>query len=88
MDLTNQAAQPASQATSFRESIRQQLVRIDWRDIVILIRVDAILTVGTIYLFKHADPVVFGSWATFATTMAGLYHWLVVRDSKQPDAGA
>jgi hypothetical protein len=87
MDSTNQAAQPASQVTSFRESIRQQLVRIDWRDIVILIRVDAILTVGTIYLFKHADPLVFGSWATFATTMAGLYHWLVVRDSKQPDAG-
>ena len=87
MDSTNQAAQPVSPATSLRDSIRQQLVRIDWRDIVILIRVDTILTVGTIYLFKHADPLVFGSWATFATTMAGLYHWLVVRDSKQPDAG-
>ena len=87
MDSTNPAAQPESQATSFRDSIRQQLVRIDWRDLVILVRVDTILALGTFYLFKHADPIVFGSWATFAASVTGLYHWFVVKDSKMPDAG-
>ena len=60
----------------------------DMRDVIILLRVDALLTAGTIYLFKHADPIVFGAWATFATTLAGFYHWFVLRDSKTPDAGA
>jgi hypothetical protein len=61
-------------------------LNLDFRDILILLRVDAILIMGTIYLFKHADAAVFGAWATFATTLASLYHWFVVRDSKQPDA--
>jgi hypothetical protein len=58
----------------------------DLRDWWILAHVDAVLITGTIYLFQHADPVVFGAWATFATTLATFYHWFVLKDAKTPDA--
>lgn len=60
--------------------------RLDFRDFFILAHVDAVLITATIYLFEHADPMVFGAWATFATTLVTCYHWFVVRDSKIPDA--
>jgi hypothetical protein len=62
-------------------------MKFDFRDFFILVRVDALLTAGTVYLFKHADPVTFGAWCTFATTLAACYHWFVYKDSKIPDAG-
>jgi hypothetical protein len=56
---------------------------LDWW---LLAHVDAILVAGTIYTFKYHDPLVFGAWATFATTLATFYHWFTLRDSKTPDA--
>jgi hypothetical protein len=50
----------------------------------------AVLTVtmlaSGVYLFKHPSDTNFGAWLVFIGSMGGIYHWLVLIDSKRPDA--
>lgn len=41
---------------------------------------------GTVFLFKHPEIMNFATWAGLGATMTGVFHWLTVRDAKQPDA--
>lgn len=43
-------------------------------------------TAATVYLFLHPSNTAFGTWGTILTTVGGIFHWLTVKDSKQPDA--
>lgn len=58
----------------------------DFRDWVIAGHVGAAWIAATVYIFLHADDVNFVTWAGFSTTVGGIYHWLVIRDSKEKDA--
>lgn len=56
----------------------------DW---FVMILWAAVWVAGTVFLFLHHDhPAVFVTWCGLCTTMGGLYHWLMVRDQKVPDA--
>lgn len=41
---------------------------------------------GTVFLFKFHSETNFVTWAGLGVTMTGVFHWLTVRDAKQPDA--
>ena len=43
-----------------------------------------IVIAGTVFLFKH--PENFSFWCAFVGSIFGVYHWLIIRDSKVPDA--
>jgi O-antigen/teichoic acid export membrane protein len=58
----------------------------DTRDWIIVISTAGIQLAATVFLFKHPDPVNFATWAAVCGTLAGVYHLLVVRDSKEKDA--
>ncbi len=58
----------------------------DFRDWFILAHVNAAGIVATIFLFKHPDALNFATWGATLTTIVGVYHWTVIRDSKEKDA--
>ena len=58
----------------------------DTRDWVVIGLMAAIQVAATVFVFKHPDPVNFGTWAGLCGTLTGAYHWMVIRDSKQADA--
>ncbi len=58
----------------------------DFRDYFILAHVNAAGIAGAVFLFRHPDPGNFVTWAGLIATLVGVYHWLVVRDSKESDA--
>lgn len=41
---------------------------------------------GTVYLFLHPSPATFVTWAALFATLGTIYHWLLIRDQKIPDA--
>jgi hypothetical protein len=41
---------------------------------------------ATVFIFKHPDPINFGTWAGVTGTITGVYHWLCFKDSKERDA--
>jgi hypothetical protein len=55
----------------------------DW---LVLIHADLIGVAATVFLFHHDEPMNFATWATLCATLSGVYHWLLVRDAKIPDA--
>ena len=57
----------------------------DLSDWLIMILITAAWAASTVFLFKHPDPINFGTWATLAGTMIGAYHWMRVRDDKLED---
>jgi hypothetical protein len=44
------------------------------------------VVVATVFLFEHPTDANFVTWAAVVSTVGCVYHWLVIRDSKQPDA--
>lgn len=55
----------------------------DWFLIMLLA---GIWTAATVFLFKHPESPNFQTWCMLGATMGGIYHWLMVRDQKVPDA--
>jgi len=58
----------------------------DARDWVVMGIVTAIIAAATRFLFTHAVPMNFCTWAGVVTTVCGIYHFLIVSDDKRPDA--
>jgi hypothetical protein len=56
---------------------------IDW---FILLHVGGALWALIALAFRHPDPVIVSAVCAAVPTILGLYHWFVLRDSKQPDA--
>jgi squalene cyclase len=57
-----------------------------FRDWFVMGHVNAALIAATVFLFKHSDTMNFATWGTVLVTVIGVYHWLVIRDSKEKDA--
>lgn len=60
----------------------------DTRDWFVMLLVAGAWIAGTVFLFLHASAPVFATWGSICATMTGFYHWIVIRDSKVPDACA
>jgi hypothetical protein len=58
----------------------------DVRDWLVVLLVAVTWIAATAFLFTHPDVANFATWAAVISTVTGLYHFLVVRDSKIPDA--
>ncbi len=58
----------------------------DLRDWAIMGLVAAIQIGGTSYLFGHPTDMNFATWAALCSTLTAAYHWMVIKDSKAPDA--
>ena len=56
------------------------------KDWFVVILVAAVWIAATIFVFLHPDSVNFATWATVTSVMTGFYHYMMVRDSKVPDA--
>lgn len=56
---------------------------VDW---FVMLLFAAAWVVATVWLFKYPSVPAFGIWAGMLATMGSVYHWLVVRDQKLPDA--
>ena len=61
-------------------------MKYDCRDIVVMGIVTLAWGAATVFLFKHPDVANFATWAGFAATITGVYHWTCYLDSKRPDA--
>lgn len=55
-------------------------------DKFIIAKVSLMWTVATVYLFMHPSEASFATWATFGATVAGVYHFLTIKDDKTADA--
>ena len=60
---------------------------LDLGDWIIVAFLFGFAATGAVYTFKHPDPMAFTAWAGTLSASGGMFHWLRVRDSKQPDAG-
>lgn len=58
----------------------------DYRDHVVMTLVSCAWVAATVYLFMFHSDVNFATWCGFSATICGVYHWLTIRDDKQPDA--
>lgn len=56
-------------------------------DLIVFLLVSLAWVAGTTFLFMHPSDMNFGTWAAFSTTITGVYHWIVMKDQKIPDAG-
>lgn len=59
----------------------------DIRDVLVFVLVSAAWIVATIFLFKHATDFNFATWAALCATITSAYHWIIMKDDKQTDAG-
>lgn len=60
--------------------------KLDTRDWFVLGTVTCAWVASTVYLFIHPSEGAFATWGALAGTMTGAYHYLVLLDSKRPDA--
>lgn len=51
-----------------------------------MLHMGGILVASTVFVFLH--PNYFPMWCGFVGTVGGIFHWLVIRDQKVPDACA
>jgi uncharacterized membrane protein len=58
----------------------------DGRDWFVIGHVAMIMTAATAFLFMYPNAEDFATWGGVVATTGGLYHWIMVRDSKIPDA--
>jgi hypothetical protein len=58
----------------------------DVRDWIVIVSMVAIQLAATGFLFRYPDAVNFATWAGVCGTLTGVYHLLVIRDSKIKDA--
>lgn len=56
------------------------------KDWFVVLLVAAAWTAATAFIFMHPDTANFVTWATVTSAMTGFYHFMMVRDSKIPDA--
>ncbi len=56
------------------------------RDWLVMGFVTAAWIVSTVFLCMHPTGTNFATWSALAATMTGAYHWLVLLDTKRPDA--
>jgi hypothetical protein len=59
---------------------------VDVRDWVVVGLMAGIQIAGTVFIFKHPDPINFATWAGVCGTLTAAYHWMVIRDAKEKDA--
>jgi len=45
-----------------------------------------VLGIATVFLFKYPLAVNFATWGTVVVALGTIYHALVIRDDKRPDA--
>lgn len=62
----------------------------DARDWFVMIIVAGVWVAGTVFMFLKGTPqnavALMSAWGAICTTFGGVYHWLVVHDSKTKDA--
>jgi hypothetical protein len=61
-------------------------MKCDLRDWLVILLVSLAWIAATAYMFKHPSDLNFATWCGLAVTLTGAYHWLVIWDSKRPDA--
>ena len=62
--------------------------KLDLGDAIVVVFIFAFAATGAVYMFKHPSDVYSVAWLGVLATSGGIFHWLRVRDSKQPDAGS
>lgn len=58
----------------------------DVRDWYVMIHMGGMLSASTWFMFLH--PQYFPQWATFVGVVGAIFHWLIIHDSKVPDASS
>lgn len=58
----------------------------DFRDWFVVSLVTGAWAAGTAWVFLHPTAAAFAAWCSLCATMGGIYHWLVIHDSKEKDA--
>ena len=56
----------------------------DVRDWYVMLHMGGMLSASTWFVFLH--PQYFPTWSMFVGTVGGVFHWLIIHDSKVPDA--
>jgi hypothetical protein len=59
----------------------------DATDIFMMLFTAALITAGTVFLFKNPNTANFGIWAGLLTCQGGVFHGLRIWDQKTKDAG-
>ena len=59
---------------------------VDHTDLIVFLMVSLAWIAGTVFLFMHPSDMNFATWATFSATITAVYHWIIFKDSKIPDA--
>ena len=59
---------------------------LDVRDYLVILLVAVSWIAATSFLFWKPTDMNFASWAGVTATLVGVYHWIVIRDSKTEDA--
>lgn len=57
---------------------------LDARDWYVMVHIGGALVASTVFLFFHPD--VFPTYCTFVGGVGAMFHWMVIKDSKQKDA--
>ena len=60
----------------------------DTRDWIIVGSMVAIQIAGTVFVFKFPTDMNFATWGTVCSVLTSAYHYLVIKDSKAPDAAS
>jgi hypothetical protein len=63
-------------------------VTVDYRDVFILMHMNAAGIAGAAFMFAHPDAINFATWAGLIATLTSAYKWFVFKSSKETDAGA
>lgn len=56
----------------------------DIKDWYVMLHMGGVLLASTVFVFLH--PEHFNVYCTFVGTVGAIFHWLVIRDDKVPDA--
>jgi hypothetical protein len=58
--------------------------KLDAKDWYVMLHMGGALTASTYFVFLH--PEHFNTYCTFVGAVGAIFHWLVIRDDKVPDA--
>lgn len=62
----------------------------DARDWFVMVLVALVWIAGTVFIFRFGSRdnavALLSAWGAICTTFGGVYHWLILRDSKIKDA--
>lgn len=51
-----------------------------------MLHIGGSLTAATTFVFLH--PSYFPHWCGFVATVGGIFHWMIIKDDKVPDASS